>query len=80
MPESQSEFDIRMLKFKVQNLEHQVQSALSDMRDQLALFGDRVAALEQRTSTTRRSATIPKPEKKAPSNSNAKGVPEFEGI
>jgi hypothetical protein len=74
MPESQSEFDIRMLKFKVQTLETQCQAALSEMRNQLARLGDRVAALEQG------AAPAARPPKKARSNSGPKGEPKFDGI
>jgi hypothetical protein len=74
MSESQSEFDIRMMKFKIQNLQIQYQSALAEMRNQLARLGDRVAALEQGAMSATR------PSKKTRSSSVPKGEPEFDGI
>jgi hypothetical protein len=79
MPETQSEFDIRIMKLRVQNLERQFQTALATMREQLARLGDRVVALEQAFPGSERGPATPKPVRKARANSNSKAVPVFDG-
>jgi hypothetical protein len=74
MPESQSEFDVRILRFKFQNLENQLQSAVSELRAEAVRLADRIAALEQGFG-----ATIKVP-RKARTNPDSNDEPGFDGI
>lgn len=78
MPETQSEFDIRTLKFKLQNLEHEAETALFAMREQMAALNERVAALEQRAAADDPGPL--KPGKRAKTEPNSDAEPEFEGL
>jgi hypothetical protein len=78
MPETLSEFDIRTLKFKLQNLEHEAETALSAMREQMAALNERVAALEQRAAAGDPGPL--KPGKRAKTGPNSEVEPKFEGL
>jgi hypothetical protein len=72
MPESASEYEVRMLRFKMHHLEHQLGSALSDLGGRLAKLEAQIAALDE-------PAAPVKPSRRA--RANSKPVePGFDGI